>query len=137
MIVVAIVAILAAIAVPSYRDYVLRGQLSDGTNGLATFRADMERYFQDNRTYLPVGGFVPPCDASRAASLRTVGTFVITCDPALLTATSYGLVATGSNSTADFIFTLNQQGLRGTTQTVAGWGTYPATCWLLKRGLTC
>ena len=35
MVTVAIVAILAAIAYPSYRDYVLRGRLVDATTGLA------------------------------------------------------------------------------------------------------
>ena len=49
MIVVAIVAILAAVAIPSYRDYILRGQLVDATTLLAGTRADMERYYQDNR----------------------------------------------------------------------------------------
>ena len=44
MITVAIVAILAAIALPSYRDYILRGQLVDGQNGLAAMRANMERF---------------------------------------------------------------------------------------------
>jgi Tfp pilus assembly protein PilE len=34
MITVAIVAILAAIAYPNYRDYVIRGQLADANNGL-------------------------------------------------------------------------------------------------------
>ncbi len=60
MITVAIVAILAAIALPSYRDYILRGQVVDATNGLAGMRADMERFFQDNRTYATTGTFTTP-----------------------------------------------------------------------------
>ncbi len=52
MIVVAIVAILTTIAYPNYRDYVIRGQLVDATQGLAAVRANMERYFQDNRSYV-------------------------------------------------------------------------------------
>ena len=43
MITVAIVAILASIALPSYRDYILRGQLVDATNLLSAGRANMER----------------------------------------------------------------------------------------------
>ena len=39
MVTVAIIGILAAIAIPSYRDYVLRGQLVDAQNALATLRA--------------------------------------------------------------------------------------------------
>ena len=60
MITVAIVAILAAIAYPNYRNYVIRGQLVDATQGLSAVRANMERYYQDNRSYLAVGAFNPP-----------------------------------------------------------------------------
>ena len=41
MITVAIIGVLAAIAIPSYQDYVRRGYVVDGTNGLATMRANM------------------------------------------------------------------------------------------------
>src|SRR5450631_4724882 len=61
MIVVAIVAILTTIAYPNYRDYVIRGQLVDATQGLSALRANLERYFQDNRTYAAIGPFTPPC----------------------------------------------------------------------------
>ena len=77
MIVVGIIAILAAIAIPNYRDYVLRGQIVDATNALSTFRANMERHFQDNRTYETVGAFTSPCLLPVAQ--RTVGPFVVTC----------------------------------------------------------
>ncbi|REM66729.1 fimbrial assembly protein, partial [Mycobacterium tuberculosis] len=71
---VVIIGVLAAIAIPSYQDYVRRGYVVDGTNGLATMRADMERYFQDNRTYKKVSATIlPPCDAGIAASQRTFG----------------------------------------------------------------
>jgi len=54
MIAVAIVGILIAIALPSYRNYVIRGKLVAGTNALANMRAQMEQYYQDNRTYATV-----------------------------------------------------------------------------------
>lgn len=130
MVVVAIIAILAAIAVPSYRDYILRGQLVDATTNLTTMRSDMERYFQDNRQYTAVGAFTPPC-----ATPRVIGSFSVSCTT--LVANSYILTATGSGVTNGFIFTLTQQGIQGTTIVPADWGTYPATCWLLKRGHTC
>ena len=60
MIVVAIVAILAAVALPSYRDYMLRGQLTDVTNEMSTLRANMERHFQDTRQYTTAGVFTSP-----------------------------------------------------------------------------
>ncbi|HZF85333.1 MAG TPA: prepilin-type N-terminal cleavage/methylation domain-containing protein, partial [Burkholderiaceae bacterium] len=50
MVVVAVIGILAAIAYPSYRDYVLRGQIAEGTAGLMSLQADMERHYQNHRT---------------------------------------------------------------------------------------
>ena len=51
MVTVAIIAVLAAIAVPNYRDYVTRGKLVEASAGLSDARVKMEQYFQDNRTY--------------------------------------------------------------------------------------
>ena len=79
MIVVAIIAILAMVATPSYRNYILRGALVDGTTLLSTASANMERYFQDNRTYEAVGANIPPCSAALPLATRTQGTFVLSC----------------------------------------------------------
>ena len=72
MITVAIIGILATIALPNYSEYILRGQIVDATNGLAAMQANMERHFQDNRTYATSGTFASPCLTGTAAS-RTVG----------------------------------------------------------------
>jgi type IV pilus assembly protein PilE len=132
MIVVAVVAILSAIAYPSYRDYILRGRLVDATNGLAGMRADMERHFQDNRTFQTVGAFTTPCQG--AVGSRTLGDFVLSCS--VLTANTYTLQAVGSGTTTGFTFTINQANVRATTAAPSGWGTC-ATGWMLKRGQTC
>ncbi|MFM2447938.1 MAG: hypothetical protein RIS44_388 [Pseudomonadota bacterium] len=139
MIVVAIIAILAAIALPSYNDYITRGRLVEGTNALAALRANMERHFQDNRTYLTVtvGGttFTSPCGA-----LPTVPNFTLSCPPATLTAVTYGLTATGTGPLSGIAFTLDQ--VNAATTTVSGsfasWSpTSPAACWVTRRGQTC
>ena len=137
MITVAIVAVLASIALPSYRDYVLRGQLVDGTNGLAAMRADMERYYQDNRTYLKTGAFVPPCTAT-AGRANVSGTFQLSCAAApAATSTTYTLQAVGSGPTKGFTFTVDQLGLQGTTvEGVSGW-TGCDKAWVTKRGQAC
>ncbi len=136
MIVVAIIAILAAIALPQYRDYVLRGQLVEASNGLSALRANMERYYQDNRTYAAVGALLPPC-ASVDPRPRTFGTFVITCDGAP-TAAAYLLMATGSLPTSGFVFTVDQADVRITrTVGVTGWGANNSPCWILRRGQAC
>jgi type IV pilus assembly protein PilE len=133
MITVAIVGILAAVALPSYREHLLRGQVTDATTGLSSMRANMERHFQDNRSYASVGAFTTPCAADE--STRTFGSFVVSCagDP---TATTFTLQAVGSGPTAGFTYTLNQADVRATTAAPAGWNTC-ATGWMLKKGQTC
>ncbi len=135
MITVAIVAILAAVAIPNYRDYVLRGQLVDATNGMATMRANMERHFQDYRTFNTSGTFVSPCLAN--VSLRVVGSFTLDCT-ATPTNAAYTLRATGSGSTDGFVFTVDQRDVRATTSvgTGSGWSTC-ATAWIVKKGQVC
>lgn len=130
MITVAIVAILAAVALPSYRDYILRGQLVDATNLLAAGQANMERYFQDNRKYSSVSGSInPPCAATQGAFTQSCST---------LTDTAFVLTAQGSGPTSAFRYTIDQQGSR-TTVIAAGapWpaGTY--LCWIMKKGQSC
>ncbi|MDM0081341.1 type IV pilin protein [Variovorax sp. J31P179] len=135
MITVAIIGILAAVAIPAYSDYIRRGQVVDATSGLATMRANMERFFQDNRTYITVGSYTTPCQVD--AAQRQVGTFTLSCsvDP---TATTYTLAATGSGATAGFVYTIDQANVRATTQVPAGsgWNTC-ATSWIMKKGQTC
>jgi len=134
MITVAIVAILAAVALPSYRDYIVRGHLADASNGLATLRAQMERHFQDNRSYATVGTFVTPC-ASTDTAPRTFNQFVITCS-GTPTATAFTLQAVGSGAVAGFTFTITETDVRATTAAPTGWSTC-ASKWLLRRGATC
>lgn len=138
MVTVAIVAILASLALPSYRDYVLRGQLVDGTNGLSAMRADMERFYQDNRSYLKTGSFVPPCTATSTRT-NVVGNFTLSCttDPAA-TSTTYTLQAVGSGPTTGFTFFVDQLGVQSTTidSKVSGWSGCNKA-WVTKRGQAC
>ncbi len=136
MITVAIVAILAAVAMPSYRDYILRGRLADASNGLATIRAQMERHFQDNRTYATAGTFTTPC-ASVDAKPRTFGSFVVTCSgtPDI---NGFTLVATGDGPAAGFSYTIDQQDVRATTAVASGSGYNTcASKWLMRKGEAC
>jgi prepilin-type N-terminal cleavage/methylation domain-containing protein len=138
MIVVAIIAILAAIALPSYRDYILRGQLVDATNLLSAGRANMERYFQDNRTYAKLSATIyPPCDA--LAGGRTQGNFTLSCTaPAAPDGTTYTLTAQGAGPVATFTYTVTQQDVRGTTISAGGpWTAGTWTCYVTKKGQTC
>lgn len=51
MIVVAIIAILAAISLPSYNAHILRGKRAEGRNAVIDLAAREERYFSDNNRY--------------------------------------------------------------------------------------
>jgi prepilin-type N-terminal cleavage/methylation domain-containing protein len=130
MITVAIIGILAAVALPSYRDYILRGQLVDATNLLSAAQANTERYFQDNRTYANVSPTIrTPCDQG-----GTQGNFTLTC-VGTPDGTTYSMKATGLGPVAKFTFFVDQFGTRSTTLAAgAPWtaGTY--TCWYVKKG---
>lgn len=59
MIVIVIISILAAIAVPAYQGYLLRGGRADGKSMLLGIMQAQERFFSQNQTYttnLGVGG---------------------------------------------------------------------------------
>ncbi len=124
MIVVAVIGILAAIAIPNYSDYIKRGKAAEATSNLATLRVKMEQYFQDNRTY--IGGACSPTSGAQY--------FTYTCSVAP-TANAYTLKATGiaAQGMANFEFTLNQSN----TKTSKFDGTVGTTCWLTKKGGTC
>ena len=136
MIVVAIVAILARVALPIYSDYVLRGRLVDATNLLASMRAQMEQYYQDNRTYATSGGFNPPCVA---VTYTKDNVFAISCAvgnggiaPA---AATYTIGAKGSGIALGFTYTIDQAGTMATSAT--SWSNTSTTCWLIKKSDSC
>lgn len=127
MVVVAIVAIIAAFAFPSYTDYVVRGKIPDATSNLATKRVQLEQFFQDNRTY--VGA--PACNADTTTSQN----FDFSCSPAATT-TTYTLQAVGKGSMIGFSYSINQDNAKATIAVPTGW-TGNATCWVTKKGGIC
>ncbi len=137
MITVAIIGILAAVALPSYRDYILRGQLVDATNLLSAAQANMERYYQDNRTYAVTGSgstaTTPPCAVSPSP---VQGKFTLTCDSSVtLDTNNYKIKATGSGSTAKFTFYVDNFRTQSTVlATGAPWPSGTYTCWYVKKG---
>ncbi len=141
MIVVAIIGVLVAVALPAYRDYVIRGSVTDAVTGLTNVRADMERYYQDYRTYQAVGTTAsPPCLTS-----QTVGKFTISCQSSNLTATTYIISAVGSGNVNGFTYQVNQSDTKATTiasPAPAAWQvscplTNNGTKWITKKGDSC
>jgi len=131
MIVVAVIGILSAIALPSYNDYVLRGKLTEASTELASMRVKLEQYFQDNRTYSGA------CAAGTVAPLPTGKYFTYACT---LAASTFQVTATGvaAQGTGSFIYTINQDNTKTTAGVPAGWTqSSPNTCWVTKKGGVC
>ncbi|HUY02950.1 MAG TPA: type IV pilin protein [Rhodocyclaceae bacterium] len=132
MVVLVVIAVLSAIALPSYTSYVTRGKIPNATSNLAAKRVQMEQWFMDNHTY--VGA--PACNTDTASSKY----FVFSCATAPTT-TSYTLQAVGTGSMAGFTYTVDQ-GNNQTTSIVApapsAWIlATPSGCWVTKTGGVC
>jgi type IV pilus assembly protein PilE len=130
MITIAIIAILAAVAIPSYSEYVRRGRITEAVSALSGMRVKMEQYFQDNRTY------VGACAAGTVAPKPTDSTnFAFTCPT--LAATAYTVTATGQGGLAGFQYSIDQSNVRSTTMTAPSTWPSNATCWVLKKDGSC
>lgn len=86
LIVIAIIGILAAIAIPAYQDYMVRSQITAGLNGAAPFKAAVTRYVIERQEWptsaADLGDTAPVLDpnAARYASVEIVqdGAIIIT-----------------------------------------------------------
>jgi type IV pilus assembly protein PilE len=132
MIVVVIIGILTAIAVPSYTDYLIRSRITQATSGLAERRTRMEQYFQDNHFYFQAD---PPLSGPACATDTTASTYFNFSCPTL-TATAYTLTATGKSSMTGFTYTVTEANVRATPAVAAGWTT-STTCWVTSKGGGC
>jgi len=127
MIVVVVLGILAAIAIPNYSRYVTRGNLVEATNALAEYRVRMEQFYQDNRTYANAGN----CGVPAPTNLTT---FAVACAIGG-GGQAYTATATGAANTAGFVYTVDQANVRATTAVPAHWGSLPAdaaTRWVTR-----
>lgn len=135
MIVVVIIGILAAVALPSYSDYVTRGKIPEATSALATLRVKLEQYYQDNRTYV---GFTDRSiklgDTCAAATQQPLRNFELTCTA--ISATAFTVTATGTDTMAGFVYTVNERNEKATTGVLSGW-TSNSGCWVTKKDGSC
>ena len=131
MIVVAIVGILAAIALPSYSYYVQRSKIIEATTSLSDARQRTEQLFLDTRTY------AGNCTAAIGVVQLGLKTFALTCDPPE-TASTYRIVATGvpaQGMSASFVYTINQAGAK-TSAGPTGWAGN-GSCWATRKDGSC
>lgn len=130
MVVLAIAAIVAAFAIPSYQNHMRRSNLPEASSGLLLTAMRLEQYYQDRRSYrngTACGVALPPPQR-----------FTISC-AAAADGQSFLLTATGvaAGLMNGFAFTLDQLGNARTTALPADWGTTPQPCWITRRGGTC
>ena len=140
MVVVAIVAILAAIALPNYTDYVTRGRITEALSGLGDARSKMEQYFQDNRTYAAGCVVSPAVPGATDIQVQALQSFDLTCSN--LAANTYTINATGKGNMAGFTYTINQANVRtsafsGTGASAGYTAASPNTCWAIRKGGVC
>ena len=135
MIVVAIIGVLAAIAMPNYNQYVTRSRITEGVAGLSDARVRMEQYFQDNRFYNTDGTAATTCAAS--VVVPATANFTYSC-LASANGQAYVWTATGIGSMTGFTYTINQTNAR--TSTIAApspWPAATANCWITTKGGGC
>jgi type IV pilus assembly protein PilE len=121
MIVVAIIGILAAVAMPAYTSYIVRAKRADARTQLMQAAQFMQRFYTANDRYdqdraanvvatqIPANLMRSPTDGAQVYSLNVVASssaYTLTMTP--LTGTSMAADACGS-------FTINATGVRGVT----------------------
>jgi type IV pilus assembly protein PilE len=137
MITIAIIGILAAVAVPSYVEYIQRGRIADAVRAIADMQPKLDQYFLDQRTYAGA------CAAAGTASLAPMPTsttyFTYSCPT--LSATEYEVKAVGAGSMSGFTYRLSLSGgvvTKSTPALPSGWvTTNAAVCWVFKRDGSC
>ena len=144
MITMVVLAILAAIAIPSYTDYIRRGKIPEATSNLLAMKTKMEQFFQDARTY-PTA-CVTTAPAAGQIQIPTLQHFVLSCGN--LSQTTYTITATGGGTSGDasmtgIAYSINQGNARsttvtaGTTMAKAGYSAVISPCWVSKKPAQC
>lgn len=127
MIALAIIGIISSIALPSYRDYLMRGRLTEAFSALGTVQPNAEQYWANTRSFV---------DFDKPPSPFPADTPNFTYALSGASNSAYLVTAKGRGNAAGFAFTIDQQGNRVTTAVPTGW-TANASCWVDRRGGLC
>lgn len=135
LIVIAIIAILAAVAIPSYTDYVIRGNIPEATTRLSSMQVRMEQFFQDRRTYVGAAA------QNLCVPQNPTPLFTFDCSVAP-SANGFTLRAQGTAGTRmqGFTYTIDQQSTRTSLvngAAPAGWHGNQVNCWITRKGNLC
>ena len=127
MIVVAIVGILAAVAVPNYIDYVRRGHVADMTSALSDAKLRVEQRYADSRTYNNA-----LCSALPGVDIQNTENHTVTC--VTPDGQTYTITGTGKDSINGFIYSVNETGAKRSALGAAWGGAVFAGRWVMKKG---
>jgi type IV pilus assembly protein PilE len=148
MITVTVIAVLTAIALPSYTDYVTRSKLAEAYAHLADLRVKMEQYYLDNRRYstTAAGGTcgVPGGNTPTAQGAKYFDFTCASSNPSAAGDQEYLLTAGGkpSENLSGIAFTINHGNTKATDVTAStpmankGYADN-AACWVRKKPSTC
>ena len=124
MIVVAIIGILAAIAYPSYQEYVIRSNRTEAMALLNEAAARQERYYAQNNEYADTTDKLNMAGYLNQLKYYSLGIDEVTASTYTLTANNDN--APQSNDTKCASLTLDEKGEKGATGTASA---SPADCW--------
>ena len=106
MIVVAIVAIIATFALPSYRQHVIRSNRTDATSALLRVAANQEKFYIQNNRYASYDELGSPTTENGWYTLA-----VSEADATTFTATATAASGSGQDDDADCkVFSINAEG---------------------------
>ena len=128
MVVVAIIGILGAIAIPAYSRYIQRGDLVEATSNLSQYRVQMEQFYQDNRSYFAANG-------ACGIALPVMINFTMACAAGVgVAGQSYTATATANAASpvAGAVYTIDQSANQSTVTLPAGWTGAPAPTWIVR-----
>lgn len=117
MITVAVIAILAAVAVPAYRQYVMRASRTDATAALLRLASAQERFYLQNNRYADDGELADAPPAGLGITGTERGMYALAIDSEDLAvgyvATATAIDGEGQSADTDCVeFSVDQQGLR-------------------------
>lgn len=131
LVAIVVVAILAAIAYPSYQQFTFRARVVPGIDALTALATRLEQRFQD------VGGYgTGPegrVDGDCGVALASAANFTISCE-ASGAGTRFTATVTGTGSADGVVYTVDDMGVRRTTAHPRG--LPQGNCWSIRGG-TC
>lgn len=143
MIVIAIIGILAAIAIPNYTEYVQKGILSDAQKTISSYALAMEQSYNNNNNYSSDGAScttkLDKYKDDKAYTLKCeIGKYIKTDNTVADCTTKnqcFLVTLTGENKIKDYEYLIDGSGTRVTSKYPVG--NTPLKCWITGKAKSC